>query len=207
MNARALRLWRHHIRRALKRVYEAIVSTFFLRPIIWFLMLYDAYWAPRLRRKAELQNIKHLPRGDRPYLLTPLPRKRQRALTNPLPSIEINRGLSNSVGYSPRKARQRTEKQRSCSFLERLPLELRELVYVEVLADGGQKVAYINRRKGWLAVWSCSRGGHCCKAQAIKCSKGWLEYRTMIRRFDNDVLHGADVPWTIPGVLLTCRAV
>jgi len=129
----------------------------------------------------------------------PLPRKRKRALTNSLPSIETSQDLSYSVACLIGRARQRTEEQGSSLFLKRLPIELREQVYLEVLTGGGRKPAYIQKRKGWLAFWGCSNG--CCRARMLKCLKGWIEYKRMIRRWDRDA-----APWTIPGVLLTCRA-
>jgi len=37
-------------------------------------------------------------------------------------------------------------------FLERLPIELRELVYEEVLAGGGRKLVHILRKRDALAI-------------------------------------------------------
>ncbi|KAN0105926.1 hypothetical protein V8E51_008802 [Hyaloscypha variabilis] len=210
MKSTALQRWRKPNSKALEKLCELLRASLFLHPIIWFLQLYDDHWAHHFRRKPDLHNLTQLARGENPlHVPIKLPRKRKRALTNPLPSIEISRDLSYSVRYSVRRARQRTEEQGSCLFLEMLPIELRELVYEEVLAGGGRKLVHILRKRGRLGHWRCrlQDGKDVCGEQTQKCVEGWLEYKRKLWHWDKQGRVDLRTDGGMVNLLLTCRVV
>lgn len=202
--------WRKPHSKSLEKLCELLRAYLFLRPVIWFLQLYDDHWAYRFRRKPDLHNLTRLARGENPlHAPSPLPRKRKRALTNPLPPIEMSRDLSYSIRYSVRRARQRTEEQDKCLFLERLPIELREMVYEEVLAGGGRKLVHILRKRGRLGHWRCriQNGEEVCEAQSQKCVEGWLEYKRKLWHLDKQGRVDLRTDSGLLNLLLTCRSV
>jgi hypothetical protein len=210
MKTTALQRWRKPNSKSLEKLCELLRAYLFLRPVIWFLQLYDDHWANRFRRKPDLAELARRARGENPlHAPVPLPRKRKRALTDPLPAIEVSRDLSYSVRYSIRRARQRTEEQVECLFLQRLPIELRNLVYEEVLAGGGRRLVHILRKRGRLGHWRCriqgGEGG--CGEQNTKCVEGWLEYKRKLWHWDKQGRVDLRTDGGMLNLLLTCRAV
>jgi hypothetical protein len=210
MKTTALQRWRKPNSKAVEKLCELLRAYLFLQPVIWFLQLYDDHWTHRFRLEPDIHNLTRLARGENPlHAPIPLPRKRKRALTNPLPPIERSRDLSYSVRYSVRRARQRTEEQGKCLFLERLPIELRELVYEEVLAGGGRKLVHILRKRGRLGHWRCriQDGDETCGEQSQKCVEGWLEYKRKLWHWDKQGRVDLRTDAGLLNLILTCRSV
>jgi len=94
-------------------------------------------------------------------------------------------------------------------FLERLPIELRELVYEEVLAGGGRKLVHILRKRGRLGHWRCrlQDGKDVCGEQTQKCVEGWLEYKRKLWHWDKQGRVDLRTDGGMVNLLLTCRVV
>ena len=141
---------------------------------------------------------------DDPMNVLHHPRQRKRALTNPLPDPEWKRIIS----YI-RRSRQKNEPQAQSIFFSKLPLELRELIYEEVLAGRDGRLLHIIRTGGKLAHWRCrvqNEDGY-CDPKGLRCLEGWLRYKA-------STWHPAEtgrLRWKADGGLLpllrTCRAV
>jgi hypothetical protein len=207
MKSRALQRWQKPSSKSLEKLAELLRAYLFLRPVIWFLRLYDDHWANRFRRKPDILELARLARGENPlHAPAPLPRKRKRALTNPLPPIEVNQ----DVRYSIRRARQQTDGQEECLFLHRLPIELRELVYEEVLAGGEtRRLVHILRKRGRLGHWRCriQDGEEVCGSQTQKCVEGWLEYKRKLWHWDKQGRVDLRTDGGLLSLLRTCRLV
>ena len=113
-----------------------------------------------------------------------LARRRKRALAHPLPPLEA----SQSMSFTIRRSRQRTDPQNMSSFLTKLPFELRQMIYEEVLAGGdGCEVVHILRKQGRLGHWRCrimKHGLELCDAKGRRCVEGWLSYKTKVWHLD-----------------------
>jgi hypothetical protein len=155
-----------------------------LGPVIWVLQMYDDHWAPKFRRPPDIHELARRARGESPLdAPVPLPRNRKRALTNPLPALES----INSMSYSIRRSRQRTDDQAMSSFLTKLPFEIRQIIYEEVLADGGDgSVVHILRKHGRLGHWRCriQDGLELCDSKGRRCVEGWLSYKAKVWHAD-----------------------
>jgi hypothetical protein len=210
MKTTALQRWRKPNSKTLEKLCELLRAYLFLRPVIWFLQLYDDHWAHRFRLEPDIHSLTRLARRENSlHPPAPLPRKRKRALTNPLPPIEMSQDLSYSVRYNIRRARQHTEEQESCLFLVRLPIELRELVYEEVLAGGGRKLVHILRKRRRLGHWRCriQDGKERCSEQNQKCVEGWLEYKRKLWYWDKQGRLDLRTDGGLLSLVLTCRSV
>ncbi|PMD25984.1 hypothetical protein NA56DRAFT_685803 [Hyaloscypha hepaticicola] len=192
MKSTALERLRKPNTKSLEKLTELLRAYLFLRPVIWFLRFYDDYWADRFRRKPDILELARIAKGEIPlHAPAPLPRKRKRALTNPLPAIDVHRDIK----YSIRRARQRTDEQRECLFLQRLPIELRTQVYEEVLAGGGtRRLVHILRKRGRLGHWRCriQEGGEVCgdqhKGEEVDGADGNNRYSEAV-----EVLYGKNI--------------
>lgn len=207
MKSTALERLRKPNTKSLDKLTELLRAYLFLHPVIWFLRFYDDYWADRFRRKPDILELARIAKGENPlHAPAPLPRKRKRALTNPLPAIDVHQDIK----YSIRRARQRTDEQRECLFLQRLPVELRTQVYEEVLAGGGtQRLVHILRKRGRLGHWRCriQEGGEVCGDQDSKCVEGWLEYKRKLWHWDKQGRVDLRTDGGMVNLLLTCRVV
>lgn len=165
---------------------DIVKSVLCLGPVIWVLQMYDDHWAPKFRRPPDIHELARRARGESPLdAPVPLPRHRKRALTNPLPALESIQSMS----YSIRRSRQRTDEQATCSFLTRLPLEIRQIIYEEVLADGAKGgVVHILRKHGRLGHWRCRvqvrSGVELCDSNGRRCVEGWLSYKAKVWHAD-----------------------
>lgn len=177
----------------------------FLSPVIFFLRMYDDHWGGKSRRRADLHELARRARGEIPRdAPIPLPARRKRALTNPLPPLETIRSMSHSI----RRSRQRTDAQDGSLLLRKLPLELRQIIWEMVLVDGNRTLVHIMRKNGRLGHWRCriQDGENMCDLQGRRCVEGWLAYKAKMRcdkaeRFEL-VTDGGLLP-----LLLTCRTV
>lgn len=157
-----------------------------LGPVIWILKAYDDHWAPKFRRPPDIHELARRARGESPLdAPVPLPRHRKRALTHPLPALESIQSMS----YSIRRSRQRSDDQSTSSFLMKLPLEIRQIIYEEVLADGAHgSVVHILRKHGRLGHWRCrvpvESGLELCDSQGRRCVEGWLSYKAKVWHAD-----------------------
>ncbi|KAH8802731.1 hypothetical protein F5884DRAFT_480604 [Xylogone sp. PMI_703] len=134
----------------------------------------------------DIQDLALLRRLHEP---TPLPVRRKRSLTAPLPPLEASDGVLKMV----RRSRQKTDAvQADCLFLNRLPVELRRVVYEEVLCGGAggrrRRVVHILRKNGRLGHWRCrmQRGHRLCDSEGDRCLGGWLVYKARMRNADRD---------------------
>jgi hypothetical protein len=164
-------------------VWEAVQTAACLHPVIWCLRIYDDKIASKIRRPPNVQEIARRARGE--PALHPLPRRRKRALTDPLPPVEPTQ----SMAYNIRRSRQRTDSQAMSSFLTKLPFELRHMIYEQVLAGGGYdgcNVVHILRKQGRLGHWRCrmQHGLELCDAKGRRCVEGWLSYKTKVWHLD-----------------------
>jgi hypothetical protein len=162
------------------RAWEVIRTATCLNPVIWCLRIYDDNFATKVRRPPNVQDLARRARGE--PAIHALPRRRKRALTDPLPPLEH----SQSMTYSIRRSRQRTDPQSMSSFMTKLPLELRQMIYAEVLAGGGCEVVHILRKQGRLGHWRCrlQHGLELCDAKGRRCVEGWLSYKTKVWHLD-----------------------
>ena len=151
-----------------------------IAPIIWTLRMYDNHLASKIRRPPDMHELARRARGE--PAMDPLPRKRKRALTNPLPPLDSIEGMSSSI----RRSRQRTDDQSTSSFLSRLPFEIRQIIYEQVLAGGDGSVVHILRKQGRLGHWRCRMqdGLEICDSKGRRCVEGWLSYKTKVWHLD-----------------------
>ena len=154
---------------------------FCLGPVIWCLKMYDDHWASKFRSPPNIHELARRARGESPLdAPVPLSRKRKRALTNPLPDIELIQSIPDSV----RRSRQRNDDQKTCLFLTKLPFEIRQLIYEEVLAGGGGSVVHIFRKHSRLGHWRCriqtGDGVGLCDSKGQRCLEGWLSYKARV---------------------------
>jgi hypothetical protein len=184
MSARQVFEWRKPA--SLLDAWEIVRKALFLGPVIWLLQVYDDHWAPKFRRPPDIHELARRARGESPLdAPVPLPRRRKRALTNPLPPLESIQSMS----YSIRRSRQRTDDQATSSFLTKLPLEIRQIIYEEVLADGGDgSVVHILRKHGRLGHWRCrvpvQNALELCDSEGRRCVEGWLSYKAKVWHAD-----------------------
>lgn len=162
------------------RAWEVMRTAACLNPVIWCLRIYDDNFATKVRRPPTVHDLARRARGE--PAIHALPRRRKRALTDPLPPLEP----SQSMTYSVRRSRQRTDPQSMSSFMAKLPLELRQMIYAEVLAGGGCEVVHILRKEGRLGHWRCrlQQGLELCDAKGRRCVEGWLSYKTKVWHLD-----------------------
>lgn len=182
-----------------------MVNTLFLQSAIWCIRVYDDVLAPKLRKAPVIiHDLATQGRGITPVSApTPLPRKRKRALTNPLLEIDIDHGLS----YSIRRSRQRNDLQGASLFITKLPQEIRNIIYAEVLCSGEYRLVHMLPKDGKLGHWRCrlQMGKEPCASQSRRCIEGWLSYRNEQWNMDHN---GRLSPKTDSGLLqllLTCR--
>jgi hypothetical protein len=153
---------------------DMLHSAVYVGPLIWCLNIYDDHCASMFRRPPAIDELARRARGKPP--MAPLG-KRKRTLTLPLPQLDTLPSISSSV----RRSRQRTDEQAKSLLLTKLPLELRQLIYAEVLAEGG-KLIHILRKNGGLGLWRCrvQDGLYRCDSQGRRCVEGWLSYKTKV---------------------------
>jgi hypothetical protein len=195
---------------SLEQLRELLRAYVFLRPVIWFLRMYDDHWASKFGRKPDIHELARRARGENPFdAPVPLPRKRKRALTSPLPAIELTQDLSHSIRYSIRRSRQRTDEQTKSGFLTKLPPEIRQIIYGEVLACGDRKLIHILRKRGRLGHWRCriQNGLEVCDTQVQRCVEGWLEYKRKLWHWDKQGRVDLRTDGGLLNLLLTCRSV
>lgn len=208
MSSAALQRWRKP--HALEQLCQLLRAYLLMRPVIWFLRMYDDHWAAKFRRKPDIHELARRARGENPFdAPVPLPRKRKRALTSPLPAIEMTQDLSYSIRYSIRRSRQRTDDQTQSAFLMMLPLEIRQIIYEEILACGDRKLVHILRKHGKLGHWRCrmQNGLEVCDTQVQRCVEGWLEYKRKLWHWDKQGRVDLRTDRGLLSLLLTCRSV
>lgn len=177
----------------------------FLSPVIFVMKMYDDHWGGKSRRRADLHELARRARGAIPRdAPIPLPTRRKRALTNPLPPLETIRSMS----YSIRRSRQRTDAQAGSLLLTKLPLELRQIIWEMVLVEGNRRLIHIMRKHGKLGHWRCriQNGEKVCNLQARRCVEGWLAYKATMRRDKAERFDLVTDEGLLP-LLLTCRTV
>lgn len=186
------------------RVWEAARTTVCLNPVIWCLRVYDDNFASKVRRTPDVHDLARRARGE--PALHPLPRRRKRALTAPLPPLEPTQSMS----YTIRRSRQRTDPQAMSSFLTKLPFEIRQMIYEQVLAGGdGCEVVHILRKQGRLGHWRCrmQHGLELCDAKGRRCVEGWLSYKTKVWHLDRSGRVDLITDDGLVPLLRTCRLV
>lgn len=169
------------------QLLEMLRAWLFLRSVVWFLKMYDDHWASRWRRPPDIHELARGARGENLYdASVPLQRKRNRALTNPLPAIESARSMSYSIRYPVRRSRQCTADQIMSTFMTKLPLEVRRIVYEQVLAGGDRRLVHILRKRGRLRHWRCriQNGQEVCNSQVRRFVEGWLSYKAKLWHWD-----------------------
>ena len=173
-----------------------------LSPVIWCLRIYDDNFASKIRKAPDVHDLARRARGE--PALHPLPRRRKRALSHPLPPPDPGQGMA----YSIRRSRQRTDTQDMSPFMTKLPFEIRHMIYEQVLAGGdGCEVVHILRKQGRLGHWRCRMqyGLELCDAKGRRCVEGWLSYKTKVWHLDRSgrldlITDDGPVP-----LLRTCR--
>lgn len=184
------------------RVWEAARTTVCLNPVIWCLRIYDDNLASKIRRPPDVQELARRARGE--PALHPLSRRRKRALTDPLPALEPEQ----SMAYSIRRSRQRTDTQTMSSFLTKLPFEIRLMIYEQVLAGGdGCEVVHVLRKQGRLGHWRCrmQHGLELCDSKGRRCVEGWLSYKTKVWHLDRSGRLDLITDDGLVPLLRTCR--
>lgn len=152
---------------------------FYIAPMVWGVRLYDTHWASKTGRQTDLYEITRRAKGDWSNdVPVPLPRRRKRTLTGPLPALETVSSLSDSI----RRSRQQTDPQAGCMLLNMLPYEIRQDIYDEILLGGKEaKLIHILRKHGRLGHWRCRvvHGGteECDSKDKKRCMEGWLTYK------------------------------
>jgi hypothetical protein len=186
---------------ALSQASDMLRMTVCLRPIIWCLRLYDDHIACKLRRPPDMRELAG--RACEEPAMDPLPRRRKRALTDPLPALEPSQGMA----YSIRRSRQRTDCQTMSSFLTKLPFEIREMIYEQVLAGGDGSVVHILRKQGRLGHWRCRMqdGLELCDSKGRRCIEGWLSYKTKVWHLDRSGRLDLITDDGLVPLLRTCR--
>jgi len=172
-----------HAKPSSSNAWDIVRTSLCLGPLIWCLKMYDNHWVSRHR--PDIHELARRARGevakDAPV---PLPLRRKRTLTNPLPALDTITGLSNKV----RRSRQRTSEQPMCRFLTKLPYELRLMIYREVLVGSGKgNVVHILRKHQRLGHWRCrlqQDGLELCDSDGQRCVEGWLSYKAKVWRVD-----------------------
>jgi hypothetical protein len=192
---------------SIANIWETLRMAFCLEPAIWCLKMYDDHWASKFRRPPNIHELARRARGESPLdAPVPLPRNRKRALTNPLPDIE----LIQSIAYGVRRSRQRNDDQTASAFLMKLPLEIRQLIYEEVLAGGGGSVVHIFRKHGRLGHWRCriqnGDGVELCDSKGQRCLEGWLSYKARVWGADREGRIDVITDTGLLPLLQTCRA-
>lgn len=161
---------------------------FYIAPMMWGVRLYDTHWASKTGRQAEIHEITRRAKGDWSNdVPVPLPKRRKRTLTGPLPPIETSTTLSESI----RRSRQTTDSQAGCLLLTMLPYEIRQDIYDEILLGGKDaKLIHMLRKHGRLGHWRCRvlHGGveECDSKNKARCMEGWLSYKA--RKWNMDKL-------------------
>ena len=184
MSARQVFEWRKSA--SLLNTWDIVRKLLCLGPVIWLLHVYDDHLAPKFRRRPDIYELARRAKGESPLdAPIPLPRHRKRALSNPLPALES----IHSMSYSIRRSRQRTDEQATSPFITKLPLEIRQIIYKEVLADGGNgSVMHILRKHGRLGYWRCrvpvQDALEFCDSQGRRCVEGWLSYKAKVWHAD-----------------------
>lgn len=170
-------------------------------PIVWCYRMYDDHCASKFRRPPGVHELARRARGEAP--MAPLPKMRKRSLTNPLPALESIQSISNSV----RRSRQRTDPQLKSSFLNKLPFEIRQMIYEEVLAGGDGNVVHILRKNGRLGHWRCrmQHGLELCDSKGRRCVEGWLSYKTKVWDLDKNGRIDLITDEGLVPLLRTCR--
>ena len=184
------------------RVWEAARTAVCLNPVIWCLRIYDDNIASKIRRPPDVHKLARRARGE--PALHPLPRKRKRALTDPLPPLEPGQ----SMAYSIRRSRQRIDTQDASPLLTKLPFEIRQMIYEQVLAGGdGCEVVHVLRKQGRLGHWRCrmQHGLELCDAKGRRCVEGWLSYKTKVWHLDRSGRLDLITDDGLVPLLRTCR--
>ncbi|KAH7317921.1 hypothetical protein BKA65DRAFT_557333 [Rhexocercosporidium sp. MPI-PUGE-AT-0058] len=180
---------------------------FFERPAVWVLNLYDRHWPSSFRR---IPDVHEMARrgiiGGESLLDAPvaLPKTRKRALTHPLPPME-----SRSMPFNLRRSRQRTHEQVQSPFLAKLPIEIREMIYEEILGGGDRRLVHILRKDRRLGHWRCrlQDGEEVCDQQDRRCVEGWLSYKSKVWHLDRNGLLDLVTDGGLLPLLMTCRAI
>ena len=176
--------YRWHKPESITDAWEIVRMTIWAGPTLVCLKLCDANWAARIHRPPDLQQLARRARGlqviEAPV---PLPVRRKRALTHPLP--DAAQGILSNV----RRYRQKTDDQETSLFLTKLPLEVRQIVYENVLAGGGEganNAVHILRKHGRLGHWRCrvQDGLNLCDLKGARCVAGWLTYKAKVWNAD-----------------------
>lgn len=178
----------------------------YIGPVIWSLKLYDKHWASKFRHQPDIHELARRARGESPRdAPIPLPRIRKRTLTNPLPPIESLQSMSHSI----RRSRQRTDDQAACAFLMRLPFEIRQDIYEDILAGGDARLVHILRKHGTLGHWRCriqDGGPEICDSEGLRCVEGWLSFKVRLWHLDREGMVDLKTDSGLLPLLLTCRA-
>lgn len=182
--------------------WQMVKEVLFLGPIIWLLTVYDTYWAAKFRRLPDNKDLARSILGDSSAPI-PLPRKRPRTLSNPLPPLDPRKG----VAYNVRRSKQHYDDQAISLFLTKLPLEVRQLVYEEVLAGGDRKLVHILPKNKRLGHWRCrlQNGEEECDSQSRRCVEGWLSYRRRVLYRETTDRLDILTDTGLLSLLLTCR--
>lgn len=187
-------------------VWSLLRRIFFEKPAVWALNLYDRHWSSRFRR---IPDVHEMARrgiiGGESLLDAPvaLPKTRKRALTHPLPPME-----SRSMPFNLRRSRQRTHEQAQSPFLTKLPIEIREMIYEEILGGGDRRLVHVLRKDRRLGHWRCrlQDGEEVCDEQDRRCVEGWLSYKSKVWHLDRNGMLDLVTDGGLLPLLLTCRA-
>ncbi|KAL3419892.1 hypothetical protein PVAG01_08391 [Phlyctema vagabunda] len=188
------------------QIQLGIKKIFFYRPLLLYIKLSDSTWISSTLSRTTAppkEFARSVGIKITPSIATPLPPRRKRALTLPLPqSIPgIARGF--------RLHMQKTDDQTMAPFF-RLPKELRRLIYEEVLAGGARnRVIHILPKFGRFGHWRCrmQHGHTLCDPEGTQCLAAWLAYKTRIfHRFNAGIFELKTDDGILP-FLMTCRAV
>jgi len=199
----------YHLRRpqSLSEAWEMARIAVCLGPVICCLKIYDLYWTSKTRRPPYLHGLARRATGAAPLdSALPLAPRRKRTLTGPLPSLESMHGMSDSI----RRARQKTADQSMSPFLGKLPFELRQIIYEEVLAGGDDgRVVHIIRKHKRLGHWRCriQDGLKLCETQSLRCISGWLAYKARVWTADKAGRLELRTDDGLLPLLRTCRAI
>jgi hypothetical protein len=174
----------------------------------WGVRMYDAHWASKSGRQAEMHEITRRAKGDwSADVPVPLPRSRKRTLTGPLPPIETLSTLSESI----RRSRQKADAQEDCMLLNMLPYEIRQDIYDEIFLGGKvARLIHIMRKHGRLGHWRCrvpADGVEACDSKnKARCMEGWLSYKARLWHLDKIGMLDLVTDGGMLPLLLSCRA-
>lgn len=122
--------------------------------LLWIGLAFFLYVVQNVRSCCGVRQPHHIDKARNARRLKkitpkPLPLQRKRALTLPLPSPPTTTFW---------KIKQRTDAQQDSSLLSKLPLEIRQLVYQEVIFGEAQgKVFHVYTRWRKLNSWQCTQ--------------------------------------------------